>query len=111
MNWKNHEQHLHVIPCASCFSLMEAVSPTTLNKYEESTSTDDDKFQPVVTKRELYGWYAYAVASEPWSAVTISLFLPLVLVTLASEAGFKGDRKSPCNMSDSAECLIKIGSL
>ena len=47
--------------------------------------------QPLATPRELQGWYAFAFASEPISAVAISGFFPLLVQELAlAAAGFPG---------------------
>lgn len=54
-----------------------------------SSTPGDASGHPVVSTRELYGWYAFAWASEPISAVAISGFFPLFVQELAlAAAGF-----------------------
>ncbi|KAI8053902.1 autophagy-related protein 22-like protein [Syncephalis plumigaleata] len=67
--------------------------------------------QPV-TKRELWGFYVYSAASEPYSVVLMSVFLPIILETLASKNGYKVDDLSvPCDTSiEDYKCVVKIGN-
>ncbi|KAF9184234.1 Autophagy protein 22 [Haplosporangium sp. Z 767] len=66
---------------------------------------DDD--QKVLTKREIQGWLAYAVAAEPYSVVCISALAPIVLEALASGYGRQhANRDLPCNT-----CVVKVGNL
>ena len=56
---------------------------------EEEQEEQQEQRQPLVTPRELQGWYAFAFASEPISAVAISGFFPLLIQELAlAAAGF-----------------------
>ncbi|KAJ1913205.1 Autophagy protein 22 [Tieghemiomyces parasiticus] len=66
---------------------------------------------PLMDRRELYGWYAISWAAEPYSAVVSSVFLPLVLDTLAKQAGFEPDLVTPCDLAGASEnCLVKFGA-
>ncbi|KAG0258181.1 Autophagy protein 22 [Mortierella polycephala] len=72
---------------------------------KRSLYMDDD--QKVLTKREIQGWLAYAVAAEPYSVVCISALAPIVLEALASGYGRQhANRDLPCNT-----CVVKVGSL
>ncbi|PVH95508.1 autophagy-related protein-like protein 22 [Periconia macrospinosa] len=49
------------------------------------------------TKRELNGWYSYAIAAEVFAVVGVGLFLPVTLEQLPREKGFLfSDRSKPC---------------
>ncbi|KAF9995407.1 Autophagy protein 22 [Entomortierella chlamydospora] len=77
----------------------------------EQSTTDVD--QPVLTKRQIQGWLAYAAAAEPYSVVCISSLLPIVLEALASGYGRQTDNRDlPCD-TDIAnyKCVVKVGSL
>ncbi|KAF9398294.1 Autophagy protein 22 [Mortierella sp. AD011] len=77
----------------------------------EQSATDVD--QPVLTKRQIQGWLAYAAAAEPYSVVCISSLLPIVLEALASGYGHQTDNRDlPCD-TDIAnyKCVVKVGSL
>lgn len=65
-----------------------------------------EKSQPPVTTRELRGWYGYGFASEPYSVVAVSLFIPIILQGLASGAGFQLDHKTPCDAKSACEIGI-----
>ncbi|KAI9591794.1 autophagy-related protein 22-like protein [Syncephalis fuscata] len=64
-----------------------------------------------VTKRELWGFYMYSAASEPYSVVLMSVFLPIILETLAAKNGFKmEDRTVPCDTTiTDYKCVVQIG--
>ncbi|CAG8524414.1 19699_t:CDS:2, partial [Cetraspora pellucida] len=69
--------------------------------------TDD----PPVTTKELNGWYLYNLACEVYYVAAITVFIPIILENLASEAGFELDHVTPCNTSQiNYKCDIKIGS-
>ncbi|KAG0024872.1 Autophagy protein 22 [Podila clonocystis] len=75
-----------------------------VKKDVETSSAHSDK---VLTKREIQGWLAYAVAAEPYSVVCISALAPIVLEALASGYGRQTHDKSlPCDT-----CEVKVGSL
>ncbi|KAF9360496.1 Autophagy protein 22 [Mortierella sp. NVP85] len=67
----------------------------------------------VLTKREIQGWLAYAVAAEPYSVVCISALAPIVLEALASGYAWQHDNKSiPCDTNqEDYKCVVKVGSL
>ncbi|KAF2123161.1 autophagy-related protein 22-1 [Lophiotrema nucula] len=71
-------------------SFDEAARPRLVARYEgEDTS--------VTTKRELNGWYSYAIAAEVFAVVGTGLFLPVTLEQLARENGVLfSDRLTPC---------------
>lgn len=50
-------------------------------------SRDLSADHPDVTKKELWGWYLFEFASQPYSSAVITTFLPLVLEDLAWRAG------------------------
>ncbi|KAK9763583.1 Autophagy protein 22 [Basidiobolus ranarum] len=65
---------------------------------------------PVVTKEELRGWYGYSFACEPFSVSALGVFIPIILESLAAEAGYELDQHTPCKTSiPKYSCAIKIG--
>ncbi|KAG0226136.1 Autophagy protein 22 [Mortierella sp. GBA43] len=74
---------------------------------ERSDVQDPTHDQKALTKREIQGWLAYAVAAEPYSVVCISALAPIVLEALASGYGHDyHNRDLPCDT-----CVVKVGSL
>ncbi|KAF9207487.1 hypothetical protein BGZ49_000302, partial [Haplosporangium sp. Z 27] len=64
----------------------------------ENTPNVTEIEQKVLSKREIMGWLAYAVAAEPYSVVCISSLLPIVLEALASGYGYQtNDRSLKCD--------------
>ncbi|KAG0203490.1 Autophagy protein 22 [Mortierella sp. GBA30] len=91
----------------------EEVQEEVVRKDLERTISEDDVDQKVLTKREIQGWLAYAVAAEPYSVVCISALAPIVLEALASGYGRQHDNRDlPCdtNLTD-YKCVVKVGSL
>ncbi|GJJ74853.1 MFS transporter, UMF1 family [Entomortierella parvispora] len=76
----------------------------------DSPANQDDK---VLTKREIQGWLAYAVAAEPYSVVCISALAPIVLESLSSGYGYQTeDHTVPCDTSiANYKCEVKVGGL
>ncbi|RKP10095.1 autophagy-related protein 22-like protein [Thamnocephalis sphaerospora] len=71
-----------------------------------------DKGEVPVSRRELWGFYAYSAASEPYSAVLMTVFLPVILESLATSNGYQLDRETPCDSSvPGYQCVLQIGSL
>lgn len=65
--------------------------------------------QPTVTKAELRGWYGYGFASEPYSVVAMSVFLPIILESLAASNGYQLDRRTPCDVSQPHyKCVMRV---
>ncbi|KAG0364272.1 hypothetical protein BGZ54_007687, partial [Gamsiella multidivaricata] len=65
---------------------------------ERNPSFEINSDQKVLTKREIQGWLAYAVAAEPYSVVCISALAPIVLEALSSGYGRQHDNRDlPCN--------------
>ncbi|PKK60127.1 MFS general substrate transporter [Rhizophagus irregularis] len=64
-----------------------------------------------VTPKELKGWYIYNAATEVYSVVAISAFIPIILENRASEAGFQLDHVTPCDTSIKGyQCVTKYGA-
>ncbi|KAL1921772.1 uncharacterized protein VTP21DRAFT_10414 [Calcarisporiella thermophila] len=76
--------------------------------------TDENarNMEPPLKKKELYGWYAYAFASEVYVVVSLTTFIPVLLEQLASENGvLLPDKQKPCRdakISD-GRCVLQIG--
>ena len=81
--------------------------------FEMSAHTD----QPL-TRKEIYGWCGYDVASHPFVIVAASLFLPLLLEDLAWRSGTSNPSDAswpPCyDRSNSSvpksDCFVKFGA-
>lgn len=58
---------------------------------------DDEPEQEPATKIELWGWYLYGWASEPFNVMMAGVFYPIVLESLSSTAGYEADGVTPCN--------------
>ncbi|KAJ1991718.1 Autophagy protein 22 [Dimargaris cristalligena] len=66
---------------------------------------------PIMDKKELWGWYGISWAVEPYSVVVSAVFLPLVLESLAHQAGFQADRVTPCDEATlSRDCQVLFGA-
>ncbi|KAF9577123.1 hypothetical protein BGW38_007867, partial [Lunasporangiospora selenospora] len=67
---------------------------SSIENSEAAVSASDK----VLTKREIQGWLAYAVAAEPYSVVCISALAPIVLEALSSGYGRQADNRDlPCD--------------
>ncbi|RIA89680.1 autophagy-related protein 22-like protein, partial [Glomus cerebriforme] len=64
-----------------------------------------------LTKRELYAWYLTSTAIEPYVIAVLSVFIPVILETYSSLAGFKlEDRNVPCDIGiEDYKCVTKFG--
>ncbi|KAJ3037953.1 Autophagy protein 22 [Rhizophlyctis rosea] len=68
-----------------------------LSDEDDGTSLDTTP----VTPRELKGWYLFGFASQGYTGLVLSVFSPIILQSLAANAGFDSkDRTTPCNVSD-----------
>ncbi|CAG8748578.1 21281_t:CDS:2 [Gigaspora margarita] len=65
-----------------------------------------------VTQKELRGWYLYNLACEVYYVAAITVFIPIILENLASDAGFELDHVTPCNKSQiNYKCDVKFGPI
>ena len=71
-------------------------------------------------RRELWGWFSYAFASEVFVIVSLTLFLPICLEQFARDNGFLlPDKTIPCSSNpappagaadgDEVRCVVKLG--
>ncbi|RUP46798.1 hypothetical protein BC936DRAFT_146513 [Jimgerdemannia flammicorona] len=95
----------------------DAAIPTAYSASEEAKEemgplvVDDEPEQEPVTKRELWGFYGYGWASEPFNVMMAGVFYPIVLESLASAAGYELDGVTPCNTNKTDySCLTKFGN-
>lgn len=73
------------------------LSPENETEFEQFHISPD---RNPTTRNELYGWYSYAWASEPFGATAISTFIPLLLERFARQVGVYGeDHSTPCTSS------------
>ncbi|KAK9766965.1 Autophagy protein 22 [Basidiobolus ranarum] len=80
-------------------------------KKVEHFDLESDQDSPLVSKTELLAWYSYSWAIEPFSVSAMSVFIPLILESLAAEAGLQQDLVTPCNTSlTDYVCVVKFGS-
>ncbi|KAJ1982876.1 Autophagy protein 22 [Dimargaris xerosporica] len=86
--------------------------PKAMRKQEHVlTSVQHPSAPPLVTRKELIGWYGVAWAVEPYSVVVSAVFLPLVLDSLAKQAGYQPDLATRCDLQgDSEHCVVKFGA-
>ncbi|KAF9419742.1 Autophagy protein 22 [Podila epigama] len=86
---------------------------STLADIKKDIEMDDSHKEEALTKRQIQGWLAYAVAAEPYSVVCISALAPIVLEALASGYGRQTDNKDqPCDTSVvDYKCEVKVGSI
>ncbi|CAM6085968.1 unnamed protein product [Calypogeia fissa] len=92
----NHEGETTTRPPA--LNLQETETGTT-------TTTSDD---PLTTKKELWGWYLYEASSSGFSGSVLPIFLPLLLVTVATDQAWKAlgrDSPLPCDSTHTVNCL------
>ncbi|KAJ2956797.1 hypothetical protein NQZ79_g7387 [Umbelopsis isabellina] len=81
--------------------------------FEERSSGDSNEIldydtQPAL-RREIWGWYAYSWAVDGWSAASSSVFMPLVISTMAYLGGRNvADPTKPCNLIQ--PCVVKLGT-
>ncbi|CAG8765481.1 4856_t:CDS:10, partial [Dentiscutata erythropus] len=88
-----------------------------LNLNEMDTSGEDyekvqneDESNPL-TKKELIGWYLHNFAIGVYDTTAISVFIPVVLETLSSEAGYELDKVTPCNTTvTDYTCVTRFGA-
>jgi UMF1 family MFS transporter len=65
-----------------------------------------------VTKKELWGFYAYGFGSEPFAAVVMAVAVPVILETLSSMISLDVDTNLPCDTSKAGyRCYFYMGSL
>ncbi|KAF9905902.1 Autophagy protein 22 [Lobosporangium transversale] len=77
---------------------MNHVGTTGDKKDLESIESLESEQHKPLTRREIQGWLAYAVAAEPYSVVCISTLAPIVLEALASGNGRQFDNRDlPCD--------------
>jgi MFS-type transporter involved in bile tolerance (Atg22 family) len=50
----------------------------------------EEEEDPVVTKRELQGFYSFGVATNPFAGVGLAVFFPILLESLAAAGGSYG---------------------
>ncbi|ORX93246.1 MFS general substrate transporter [Basidiobolus meristosporus CBS 931.73] len=80
-------------------------------KKVEHFDVELDQAAPLVTQSELRAWYSYSWAIEPFSVSAMSVFIPLILESLAAEAGLQQDLVSPCDTSKpDYVCVVKFGN-
>ncbi|CAI2169114.1 5440_t:CDS:2 [Funneliformis geosporum] len=72
---------------------------------------DNQRDLEVVSTRELKGWYLANTANEPYVIAAMSVFIPIILETYSSQAGFKlDDRNVPCDIEiEDYKCVTKFG--
>ena len=90
---------------------------------EVETARDHSIDHPETTKRELWGWYAFDFATQPYSSGALAIFIPLILEDLAWRSGTSDpanpswppclDRSLAANHSaadiNAARCLVRFG--
>ncbi|KAF9980966.1 Autophagy protein 22 [Modicella reniformis] len=89
-------------------------TPSVKGDLERSDNSLDTKpDQKALTKREIQGWLAYAIAAEPYSVVCISTLAPIILEALASGYGRQyHNHDQPCDTNEEDyKCVIKVGTL
>ncbi|CAB4489595.1 MFS general substrate transporter [Rhizophagus irregularis] len=64
-----------------------------------------------LTTRELRAWYITFAGTEPYIVAVLSVFIPVILETYSSQAGFKlEDRNVPCDITiEDYKCVTKFG--
>ncbi|GBB98950.1 hypothetical protein RclHR1_03370017 [Rhizophagus clarus] len=82
------------------------------DKMEKEEEEEEEEVEELpVTSKELKGWYIYNAATEAYSVVAISAFIPIILENLASEAGYKLDHVTPCDTSIKGyQCVTRYGT-
>jgi UMF1 family MFS transporter len=67
---------------------------------------------PVVTKRELQGFYSFGVATNPFAGVGLAVFFPILLESLAAAGGSYevSNHTLPCNYTaKDYKCDVMLG--
>ncbi|TPX31683.1 hypothetical protein SmJEL517_g05068 [Synchytrium microbalum] len=84
--------------------------PMTAEMALESGELDVDI--SVTSNRELYGWYIFSAAVEPFFSACIAVFGPVVIQTRAANIAVSTvDFITPCNTSDpNYSCSVLVGS-
>ncbi|KAJ3045478.1 Autophagy protein 22 [Rhizophlyctis rosea] len=80
-----------------------------------ASSLDIDQFAPdeePTTKKERWGWYLFAFASEPYSALFLAVFASLIIQSCAAYSGVTvDDHNVPCDPSAAGyNCVVKLGN-
>ncbi|CAG8625442.1 241_t:CDS:2 [Funneliformis mosseae] len=96
-------------------SLGKTITITTsqhnLKQFYGNIEDDKGDEEPPVTSKELRGWYMYNAATEVYSVVAITVFIPIILENLAGEAGFLLDRVTPCDTTiKDYKCVTRYGT-
>ncbi|KAJ1652674.1 Autophagy protein 22 [Dispira simplex] len=82
-----------------------------LGHFSPSDETCPSQDKPPVSNKELFGWYGISWAVEPYSVVVSAVFLPLVLDSLAKQAGYQPDHVTPCDLEGASEnCVVPFGA-
>ncbi|KAJ1957656.1 Autophagy protein 22 [Dispira parvispora] len=94
----------------SPLGFMDSNSKEELGHFSSSNEVYLSPDKPVASKKELFGWYGISWAVEPYSVVVSAVFLPLVLDSLAKQAGYQPDRITPCDLEGASEnCVVPFG--
>ncbi|KAF0552749.1 MFS general substrate transporter [Gigaspora margarita] len=81
----------------------------TLGEDYEKVQNEDEP-NPL-TKKELIGWYFHNFAIGGYDTAAISVFIPVVLEGLSSQAGYELDQVTPCNTTvTDYECVTRFGT-
>ncbi|RIA94879.1 autophagy-related protein 22-like protein [Glomus cerebriforme] len=81
------------------------------NSFNDKLEEEEEEEELPVTSKELKGWYIYNAATEVYSVVAISAFIPIILENRASEAGFELDHVTPCDTSIKGyKCVARYGT-
>ncbi|CAG8723143.1 22029_t:CDS:2, partial [Gigaspora rosea] len=76
--------------------------------YEEIQNGEESN---PLTKKELIGWYFHNFAIGGYDTAAISVFIPVVLEGLSSQAGYERDQVTPCNTTvTDYECVTRFGA-
>lgn len=71
---------------------------------------NDLKYNPT-TRKELFGWYAYAWAAEPFIVSAVGTYVPILLEQFAREKGVRlSDHNIPCLAPDTTPLLPGNGT-
>ncbi|KAG2171251.1 hypothetical protein INT43_004105 [Umbelopsis isabellina] len=81
--------------------------------FDERSSADSDQeleYDPKpALQREIWGWYAYSWAADGWTAASSSVFMPLIISTMAYIGGRNVlEPTKPCNLVQ--PCMVKLGT-
>ncbi|GJP35422.1 hypothetical protein CLOM_g19951 [Closterium sp. NIES-68] len=100
-----HSQNGHSSHAAAAAAAVAAVAPEDA---AASAALMAEKEQDPVSRREWWGWYVYNAAGNAFSLVAMSIFIPLLLVYLASaQAAAEAGAPPPpqCNATLTTNCL------